>query len=218
MLIREGRGGPEVLLGRRHRSHRFLPDIYVFPGGRLDAADSRPSGFPESVAQGLHEQWQPSARRRPALAFLRAAIRETFEEAGLLVAREGVLAAPHAQRDDVWQAFRRSGVVPGFEAVAFICRAITPASSPRRYDTRFFLAEASPDAADPTGDGELEDLRWWPLAETERLGLVDVTEFVLQEALARRRARSRPLPPVPLLCYRRDVMRLLRRRPASAPA
>ena len=49
VLIRQGRGEPEVLMGRRHRGHSFLPNIYVFPGGRLDIGDNQPSGFPEPV-------------------------------------------------------------------------------------------------------------------------------------------------------------------------
>lgn len=218
VLVRDAHDGPQVLLGRRHRRLAFLPDIYVFPGGRLDPGDSRPSGFEEAVAPGLADQLRQGASGRPPLAFIRAAIRETFEEAGLLLAADGLRATPGQSTPDVWHAFRQVAAAPGFGAIDFICRAITPAGSPRRYNTRFFLADAPADAPEPTGDGELEDLRWWPIEETPRLGLVDVTEFVLREALLRRRERSRPHRPAPLLCYRGDTMRLLRRPavPASA--
>ncbi len=218
VLVREGPGGPQILLGRRHRRHAFLPDIYVFPGGRLDAGDSRPSGFAEPLAPGVESQLRRGAGGRPPLAFIRAAIRETFAEAGLLLANDGILPAAADRAGDVWQAFRRRGAAPGFGAVEFICRAITPASSPRRYNTRFFLAAALADAPEPSGDGELEDLRWWPIADTARLGLVDVTQFVLREALMRRKGRSRPRRPAPLLCYRGETMRLLRRPSAPASA
>jgi 8-oxo-dGTP pyrophosphatase MutT (NUDIX family) len=217
VLVREGRHGPQVLLGRRHRKHTFLPDIYVFPGGRLDPEDSHPSGFAEPIAPDTAAQLQRGARGRPPLAFLRAAIRETFEEAGLLLATGGVLAASPGPAGGIWSAFREQGAAPAFGSVAFICRAITPSSSPRRYNTRFFLAEAPPDAPAPTGDGELEDLRWWPIEETGSLGLVDVTEFVLGEAL-RRRARPAVPAPVPLLCYRGETMRLLHKTAPAASA
>ena len=84
VLIR-GRGeGASVLMGRRHRASRFMPDVYVFPGGRVERSDARPSGFPEpppTAPEGLDR-----ATRRRLVVFARAALRETFEETGVLVA------------------------------------------------------------------------------------------------------------------------------------
>lgn len=199
VLIRRTPDGLRVLLGRRHRRHAFLPGIYVFPGGRLDRADARPSGFAERL---------PSVRvygRRQSAAFLRAAIRETYEETGVLVGRP--VAKHRASRPggaDAWQAFRSAGLNPAFEALRLVCRAITPTGSARRYHTRFFLADATHLDERLQGNGELEDLAWWPLAETARLGLVDVTQFVLEEALRLWRAGGQAHGPA-LFSYRGEA-------------
>lgn len=217
VLIRAGHRGPEVLMGRRHRRSAFLPDIYVFPGGRVDPEDSRSSGFAEPIAGAILRQLRRGARRNPA-AFLRAAIRETFEETSLLLTRPAAGHPPDARppisrppRGPVWQAFARLGAAPNFAGMDYICRAITPTYSRRRYNTRFFLADGTDIGGDLAGNGELEDLAWWPVAETARLPTVDVTEFVLGEALRRWRRRiAVGGEPAPLFSYRNDIATLRR--------
>jgi len=207
VLIRAGARGPEVLLGRRHRRAGFLPDIYVVPGGRVDAGDLRRSGFAENLHRRVAAQLTTSSRGRPPLAFARAAIRETYEETGLLLTGPGRAAARPAAAP-VWQAFGVQDCRPGFDRLDFVCRAITPTYSKRRYNTRFFLADGAAVSGDIAGDGELEDLDWWPVAEIGRLTIVDVTEFVLTEAL-RRWHRRVPVggEPARLFCYRNDSAR-----------
>lgn len=213
VLIRDGRHGPEVLLGRRHRRVAFLPDIYVFPGGRVDPEDSRPSGFAERFAAGLEAQLVRSCTRRPPAAFPRAALRETLEETGLMLGRQA--AAPKAaDLPPPWRQFAERGLAPAFDALDLICRAITPAASHRRYNTRFFLADGAAAQGELAGNGELEDINWFPIPETARLGLVDVTQVVLAEALRRWRQRALAGTPAPLLTYRGDVVRV--RRPGHA--
>jgi 8-oxo-dGTP pyrophosphatase MutT (NUDIX family) len=208
VLIRQGAAEPEVLLGRRHRRAGFLPDIYVFPGGRVDPGDALPSGFAEPVHPAVLDQLRRGSHGRPPAAFARAAIRETFEETGLLLAAPGGHPAVTAAAGAVWQAFAAQETAPGFAALDFVCRAITPTVSRRRYNTRFFLADGSLATGAPAGNGELEDLRWWPLAALPGLEIVDVTQFVLSEALRRWRQR---LPvgrePGRLFCYHREVAR-----------
>lgn len=206
VLIRSGAGGPEVLLGRRHRRAGFLPDIYVAPGGRVDAGDLRRSGFAEDLHPQVAAQLAAGSRSRPALAFARAAIRETYEETGLLLTGGGPATGP--ARAPIWQAFAARSCRPGFDRLDFVCRAITPTYSKRRYNTRFFLADGAAVAGDLAGNGELEDLNWWPVGALGRLTIVDVTEFVLTEALRRWRLR---IPaggePARLFCYRGDGAR-----------
>lgn len=214
VLIRAGQNGPEVLLGRRHRKVAFLPDIYVFPGGRVDRDDARPSGFPERFAPGLEAQLAKSCARRPPAAFVRAALRETLEETGLLVGVPGASRPDAAGLSSPWQEFAECGLTPAFDALDFICRAITPATSRRRYNTRFFLVDGALAQGELSGSGELEDLRWFPVAETTRLGLVDVTQVVLGEALRRWCDRTLRGTPAPLLSYRGDEVCL--RRPGAA--
>src|SRR4051795_6301707 len=88
VLIRAAsKGAPEILLGRRHRRAGFLPDIYVVPGGRVDTADHALSGFAEALHPAVATQLASGGSRRPALAYPRAALRETHEETGLQVGR-----------------------------------------------------------------------------------------------------------------------------------
>ena len=210
VLIRQGHGQPEVLMGRRHRRHVFLPNIYVFPGGRLDAADNEASGFPEAVPGETLRELRRGAGRRTPLSFARAALRETLEETGLLVGQPG-RAPGGAGRREPWRHFARQGLVPAFAALGFVCRAITPTSSARRYNTRFLIADGALARGDLAGDGELEDLAWRGTGALRHLGLVDVTAFVLEEALARWRNPQAVAPPA-LLSYRSDMVRLRRTR------
>ena len=217
VLIRGGaKGEPEILLGRRHGKAGFLPDIYVVPGGRVDAADHAASGFAEALHPAVSASLASGGSRRPPLAFPRAALRETLEETGLLVGQPG---AAEAVADlppkvaPIWQAYRAAGLAPDFGALDFICRAITPVTSHRRYNTRFFLGDGSKAAGSVLSNGELEDLAWRPVSALGSLNIVDVTEYVLKEALRRWQARfPAGAEPPKLLNYRNDIMTLSRHR------
>lgn len=210
VLIRDLGRGPEVLMGRRHRRSVFLPDVYVFPGGRVDPEDSRPSGFAEIVQPLVARQLRRSSRRDPA-AFLRAAIRETFEETSLLLAGATAKGTASPADDPVWRAFARVGAAPDFAGMDYVCRAITPTSSRRRYNTRFFLADGTDMVGTLVGNGELEDLAWRRVTEMAHLPIVDVTRFVLDEALRRWTDRvSIGSEPAPLYSYRRNAVTVRR--------
>lgn len=195
--MRQGRREREVLLGRRRRTARFLPGIWVFPGGRLETTDALPSGFEERFAAlpgGLD-----AATRGKAQALLRAAVRETFEETGILLGRPGRRA--EERHDPIWQAYHAAGLTPAFEVPRLLARAITPTMSPIRFHTRFFLAEATGLAHGEPRDDELEEVAWVPLSDTPSLEMVDVTEFVLSRAL------KGAQPVAPLFSYRGDDVR-----------
>jgi 8-oxo-dGTP pyrophosphatase MutT (NUDIX family) len=212
VLIRPGPDGePEILLGRRHGKAGFLPDIYVVPGGRVDPADSAPSGFAETLTPAVEAALRSGGSNRPPLAFPRAALRETFEETGLLLGAPG---KPNAEPTaPIWQAYHNAGLVPPFGEIDFICRAITPVTSRRRYNTRFFLADGGAAKGPIGGDGELEDLGWRKASDLGGLEIVDVTQYVLEEALRRWRARHPAGAIAPkLLNYRKDIMTLSRHR------
>jgi 8-oxo-dGTP pyrophosphatase MutT (NUDIX family) len=205
VLIRQGSGEPELLMGRRHRRHVFLPNIYVFPGGRLDPADRLPSGYPESLPPQTAIGLARGAGRRHPVEFARAAIRETLEETGLLVGTPD--PSPAGSDHRTWGRFARAGLAPAFPMLEFVCRAITPTSSARRYNTRFLLVDGARAGGTLGGDGELEDLAWRPASAYRHLGLVDVTAYVLSEALARWQAPGAARPAM-LLSYRNEAMRL----------
>ncbi len=178
----------EVLLGRRHRHSRFMPNVYVFPGGRIDDADDQPSGF----AEDMPSPPEPSPLDAPELTvFARGALRETFEETGLLVGQTvGRTDAPSAsanpQASGVWAAYSQAGLVPAFAALNLLARAVTPADYPIRFDTYFFAADGATAHGDLAGDGELEDLGWVPVGSAPALPMAEVTRLILKEALIRR--------------------------------
>ena len=185
VLLRQSAGGLEVLLGRRHGKAGFLPDIYVFPGGRVEPDDAL--GEPVALAAGVLADLAATGRRGPS-ALLRAALREMTEETGLTLPAR---------------------VIPQID---FVCRAITPRYSHRRFHTRFFLADGTLCQGSLKGDGELEDLGWRTLEQAGRLKLVDVTTFVLDEAVRRRRKSVVPgSEPAPRLSYVGNTMRVVRR-------
>lgn len=206
VLLRRSAKGAEVLLGRRNARLRFMPGYYVFPGGRLDPGDRQASGFaePPSPAPGPGADGL-TARLFPALR--RAAIRETWEETGLLLAdSEASLAGDTESTPGVWQDYRRAGLAPAFGQLSFVARAITPPQSPIRFHSRFFLCCTNEVAVGGrlAGDGELEDLDWRPARSLDALPMADVTRAVLQEALHR---LEQPERPACLFLYRQGRIR-----------
>lgn len=179
ILVRQGAGAPEVLLGCRDASHAFMPNRYVFPGGRVDAADSyvKPATpLREEVVERLCRAC--GAGRARALAI--AAIRETFEETGLII---GKPAAPvKGEVPEAWRGFLDRGYAPALDALDYICRAVTPPGRPRRFNARFFMADVSAiSAGEIKSNGELGDIRWVRLDEAQRLPLPTITGMVLGE-------------------------------------
>jgi 8-oxo-dGTP pyrophosphatase MutT (NUDIX family) len=182
IIVRRDARLPRVLMGRRHAGHDFMPDKWVFPGGRIDRTDFRApvaSELRPAVAARLAEG-TPAARGR-ALAL--SAIRETFEEAGLLLAR----AAPPRPAVGPWREFLAIGALPDLEALDIVARAVTPPSRSKRFDTRFFVAEADRLLSlERRADcGELDEIAWFDLAEALKLDLADITRRVLAEIAQR---------------------------------
>ena len=209
VLLRESSRGLEVLMGRRHGRASFLPDVFVFPGGRVEAMDFDETGFGEALSPAVAAMLsRPVSRVSPA-ALARAAIRETYEETGLMLGRPA--SVPPGRPVAPWGQFARLGLAPALDAMLPVARAITPTDSPVRFHTRFLWADGGLAQGEIGGDGELEEPGWRTIGEIRRLPLVDVTQFVLAEAVRRwRGAVAREAPP-PLYCYRSDHARVIRR-------
>jgi 8-oxo-dGTP pyrophosphatase MutT (NUDIX family) len=169
------RGGREVMMGQRSKGHVFMPDKWVFPGGRVDPGDARAKAATELTAETEALLKKGTISRRPPRAFALAATRETLEEAGLRLGSEAG---------------------PELDKLSFIARAITPPYRPRRFDARFFMADAEAVLADdkPAEGEELLHVRWFSLAEANALDLPSITRFVLKEVEARL-AGEAVLPP-----------------------
>jgi 8-oxo-dGTP pyrophosphatase MutT (NUDIX family) len=194
-LILVDRSGaiPKVLVGKRHDKVVFMPGKFVFPGGRVDAADSRvPVAAPISgalEANLLKGNPKITAARARSLAV--AAIREACEETGLCLGRAGhgkasALTGP-------WKPFADAGLLPDPSGLFLIARAITPPGRVRRFDTRFFTADASAIAHRVEGvihaDAELVELVWVELGSEPLADLHRMTKNVLGD-LDRRLATS----------------------------
>ena len=166
----------EVLLGVRNARHVFMPHRYVFPGGRVDAGDARvhsPFNLPAKEESKLLQS--VSAARARALAM--AAVRETFEETGLILGYRH--EDPPRSRSLHWKPFFGAGFVPALDKMHYFARAITPPGMVRRFDARFFITDAEHTHGELKGNGELGDLRWVPLTEVEEYPLAPITQLVL---------------------------------------
>ncbi len=168
ILVRRDGPVPRILMGQRHEGHAFMPNKYVFPGGRLDAGDGRIKPARDLHAGVLAKLMQrmrsrPSETRARGLAV--AALRETFEEAGLLLGR------------------KTEGDAPDLSGLIFFARAITPPGRTRRFNSRFFVADAAQvgnlDNPHHDGSGELLTLSWLTLEETLALELPTITKDIL---------------------------------------
>src|SRR5262245_56140250 len=183
IIVDDATGEPRVLLGRRRSDMVFMPGRYVFPGGRLEAADrliaSADELRPGELKKLLVAMKGPvSAARARGLAL--AAIRETYEEAGLIIGAP--LTAARLPTPPVWRGFLAHGFVPALARLTFFARAITPPGRPRRYDTRFFCVPAAAVAHKvPVADGELSELEWHSLAHARSLELPNITRVVLED-------------------------------------
>lgn len=156
ILVRDAESEPRLLMGQRGRNAAFMPEKFVFPGGAVDVSDTA----------GEIPRLNPVCERRlsfesksPDGALASAALRELREETG--------------QR------------LTDARALSFFFRAVTPVGPPRRFDARFFLADASRLETDPDdfsdADQELGHLSWVALADARSLDLPFITEIVLGE-------------------------------------
>lgn len=194
ILVRNDGTMPQVLMGQRHANHKFMPNKFVFPGGRVDPADSRVRPIEDlraEVAKLLLARMRgtPSENRARALAM--AAIRETFEETGLAVGR--LIETPQRSKHKDWGAYFSIGVSPALGALDFVARAITPPYRTRRFDTRFFIADAEHIHGDPSkvaGSGELQGLHWISTKDAQDLDLPNITRTILAEIDERLRLTS----------------------------
>lgn len=176
LLLRGDQANPDVLMGMRGAGHKFMPNHLVFPGGAVDPDDhtaplaSRP---PADVMARLAATHAATL----AHALVHAAARELEEETGLHLGRP-----------------------PGLAELDYLCRAVTPAGRAIRFDARFVIIDARHAQGELAGSGELENLRWYGVAEALALDLAFPTRKVLEQltdwlALAPDARRARTATP-----------------------
>jgi 8-oxo-dGTP pyrophosphatase MutT (NUDIX family) len=201
VLLRDGAAGLEVYLLRRQASMAFAAGMHVFPGGSVDPRDRDAAiGWVGPPAAAWAQRW--SCDVDLARALVCAAVRETFEESGILLAarRDGTPVADTTGED--WEVDRLALIDGGLSLREFLGRRelvlradllrgwshwITPEWSPRRFDTRFFVAAVP--AGQQTRDvgGEADAVAWLPVADVlarnqaDEVGLMTATAATLRE-------------------------------------
>jgi 8-oxo-dGTP pyrophosphatase MutT (NUDIX family) len=152
----DGGGEVSMLMGMRGSKHRFMPNRLVFPGGAVDRADlDAPSAAP--LAAHTEHLLRKNANARLAHGLGIAAARELHEETGLSL-----------------------GHPPRLDVLFLLARAVTPPPGPIRFNARFFAVDACHVAGALGGDGELEGLRYYAMAEALALDLAMPTRRVLE--------------------------------------
>jgi len=180
ILLRDAESGPEVFLAKRHIKSDFVGGAHVFPGGVVEPADA----LDEALCAGRTDDSASKALELPrgGLAYWVAAIRECFEEAGMLLDYDSqgrILAFEGEHIGERFRSYRRALNANQMSFAGMLLRErlklatdrvyywghwVTPEGEPRRYDTRFFLAVA-PERQTAAHDGrELTDSAWVPPA------------------------------------------------------
>jgi len=157
LVWRQSGGATEILMGMRGARHRFMPNRLVFPGGAVDRADlSAPfaSGLSHRTETALHR----NANAKLARGLGIAAARELREETGFSL-----------------------GSPPALDGLDYLARAVTPTDSPIRFNARFFCIHASRVSGALGGDGELDNLRFYDMAEALALDLAAPTRRMLEQ-------------------------------------
>lgn len=185
IVLRDRLNDPHVLMGQRGASAAFMPNKFVFPGGAVDADDANvplATPLPAICHDRLIEDSDPTLPH----ALATAAIRELWEETGLILGQPGTWPTPP---NSDWISFAATGHLPVAHPLQFVFRAITPPGRPRRFDARFFMIDADEVASDlddfSNACDELSHLQWIPLPQVREFDLPFITEVVLAEVAAR---------------------------------
>ena len=177
LILLRGEGKTlEVLAGRRRLHVKFMPGVYVFPGGAIDPPDRIAWGV-EAGSEAFGSKLAHSAR---------AALREAWEEAGILIGRPTDWGSAAPGRAPIERAYLECGLVAAMDLLTYVGRAITPSHSFRRFNTRFFLCDGGNVFGEPAASEELEDVGWHPIGHEAFESFRDVTRFMLARAIALR--------------------------------
>ncbi|WP_170478986.1 NUDIX hydrolase [Ruegeria arenilitoris] len=192
IVLRDRFDDPSILMGQRGAAAAFMPNKFVFPGGAVDPEDADiplSAPLPEICRNRLSHRSEKGLEN----ALATAAIRELWEETGLVLGQPG--SWPDKPPKD-WQAFANMGFRPSADALQFVFRAVTPPGRPRRFDARFFLVDSEAiqgDLDDFThASDELSHLQWVKIRQAREFDLPFITEVVLAEIAERAKDRNPP--------------------------
>jgi 8-oxo-dGTP pyrophosphatase MutT (NUDIX family) len=228
VMLRDGPAGPEVFLVRRHEGMPFMGGAHVFPGGRVDAAD-----YDATVAwcDGVDHAAQQLGTLNPhdAMAYHVAAVRELFEEAGVLLARDAagrfVSLAGAAARErfkqyrkevhsgsaSVRRIVEREHLRLALDSLVLFAHWVTPPIDARQFDTRFFLSPVPPDQAPVHDEAETTHSAW--LTPAAAIAQCQAQEIVLPPPTWTTLRELEPFATVEEAVAWARVRRVVRRQP-----
>ncbi|EHP92297.1 MULTISPECIES: NUDIX hydrolase [Methylorubrum] len=208
IILDRSRKKLKLLMGRRHAGLAFMGGKFVFPGGRIEPSD-RMMPVAGALSQRADDALRAKLPRAPhhlGRSLALAAIRETYEETGLLIGTRDY-GPPETAPEGAWQAFADEGVMPDLETLHLVARAITPPKRPRRFDTRFFAVDRKAVVTERPGivgpDAELTELAWVDLDAARKLDLPRITRVILDDLEAAADAGFPPYRPIPFYFERR---------------
>ena len=189
VLTHGPKDNPKILMGHRSAKHDFMPSVYVFPGGRVDRADSYADYAGElspRTARILEAAFTPRKARAVALA----SIRETYEETSLFLgAKEPTIRNIN---NPSYDAFRQAGLKPDLSGIEVFGRAVTPPHRHKRFDAWFFVKHLdTPNLPAISESAELQNVGWFTFKQIEKLELQRATEMMLM-VLGQYLAKKRP--------------------------
>ena len=185
IIIRKNKKKTLVLMGQRPMQSRFMPGVYVFPGGVTEKEDLQAYKFFKlKPNKKVNKKAMKSYSNSHCQSLLLTAIRETAEETGLYLAESArIPSKPFINSESSWNDFTDKSYVPSIHKLLFFGRAITPSKLKIRFHARFFLAFYEDFIGNMKANRELENLDWVSLNEAKNKKIADVTEFMLNEII-----------------------------------
>ena len=171
VITRQKKNNLYVLMGQRPKNSKFAPNVWVFPGGKVEKSDTLNKNI-KLNKKILNDLKKLKSNNFLSSALVSAALRETYEETGLKLINQNL--------KDLW----------------VLARAITPANQKIRFDTKFFVLEENNFTNKIKGNGELHNLGFINTREAIKLPLFDITQFLLEdlESLSQKKINSKYFP------------------------
>ncbi len=182
IIIKKKNSKLYLLMGRRPKKSKFMPGIYVFPGGAIDKADYQINKF-FNLSTTLKKDLLKSRSNKHTIAIMLAAIRETAEECGLFLAEKKIVKYEKLIFDNTWNVFLKKSFVPSIQKLNYFARAITPSFLKTRFHARFFIANFNDFVGKIKTNGELENIDWVEIKKAKLLPIADVTEFLINRLI-----------------------------------
>ncbi len=183
IIIKHYKGKLYTLMGRRPLDSKFMPGVYVFPGGALEKDDFY-IGKHYNLKNNLSNLKNKTYSNNHSIAIQLAAIRETAEETGLFLGKKSnIKNIKRFPKKNIWSEFYNKSLIPDIDKLIFLGRAITPSFMRIRFHARFFIALSDNFEGEIKSNGELEKLDWIDIKKVRSMNIADVTEFMIEQVM-----------------------------------